>query len=66
MIYNAPGDPRFKEVEETVNFQLRFPSGAIANCTSSYGYYPTSHYPRDRNTGLAGDGSGDRVYRYCA
>jgi predicted dehydrogenase len=44
MIYNAPGDPRFKEVEETVNFQLRFPSGAIANCTSSYGYYPTSHY----------------------
>jgi predicted dehydrogenase len=44
MIYNAPGDPRFKEVEETVNFQLRFPSGAIANCTSSYGYYPTSHF----------------------
>lgn len=44
MIYNAPGDPRFKEVEETINFQLRFPSGAIANCTSSYGYYPTSRY----------------------
>jgi predicted dehydrogenase len=44
MIYTAPGDPRFKEVEETVNFQLRFPSGTIANCTSSYGYYATSHY----------------------
>jgi predicted dehydrogenase len=44
MIYSAPGDPRFKEVEETVNFQLRFPSGAIANCTSSYGYYQTSHF----------------------
>jgi predicted dehydrogenase len=44
MIYNAPGDPRFKEVEETVNFQLRFPSGVIANCTSSYGYFPQSHY----------------------
>jgi predicted dehydrogenase len=44
MIFNAPGDPRFKEVEETVNFQLRFPSGAIANCTSSYGYFSTSHY----------------------
>jgi predicted dehydrogenase len=44
MIYNVPGDPRFKEVEETVNFQLRFPSGTIANCTSSYGYYPTSHF----------------------
>jgi predicted dehydrogenase len=44
MIYNAPEDPRFKEVEETVNFQLRFPSGTIANCTSSYGYFPQSHY----------------------
>jgi predicted dehydrogenase len=31
-------DPRFKEVEETINFQLRFPSGALAQCTSSYGY----------------------------
>jgi predicted dehydrogenase len=44
MIYNSPGDPRFKEVEETVNFQMRFPSGTIANCTSSYGYFPQSHY----------------------
>jgi predicted dehydrogenase len=44
MIYSSPGDPRFKEVEETVNFQLRFPSGALANCTSSYGYFPQSHY----------------------
>jgi predicted dehydrogenase len=44
MIYNAPGDPRFKEVEETITFQLRFPSGALANCTSSYGYYSTSHF----------------------
>jgi predicted dehydrogenase len=44
MIYTTPNDPRFKEVEENVNFQLRFPSGALANCTSSYGYYPTSRY----------------------
>ena len=29
-------DPRFKEVEDTVNFQLRFPSGVLANCVSSY------------------------------
>jgi predicted dehydrogenase len=29
-------DPRFKEVEATINFQLRFPSGVLANCTSSY------------------------------
>jgi predicted dehydrogenase len=44
MVYSTPNDPRFKEVEQNVIFQLRFPSGAIANCTSSYGYYPTSHY----------------------
>jgi len=30
-------DPRFREVEENELFQLRFPSGVIANCTSSYG-----------------------------
>jgi predicted dehydrogenase len=29
-------DPRFKEVEEHCNFQLRFPSGVLASCTSSY------------------------------
>lgn len=40
----TPGDPRFKEVEETINFQLRFPSGILANCTSSYGYASQSHY----------------------
>jgi predicted dehydrogenase len=37
MAYSTPGDPRFKEVEENINFQLRFPSGVLANCTSSYG-----------------------------
>src|ERR1700682_353464 len=44
MMYSTPGDVRFKEVEETINFQLRFPSGALANCTSSYGYFPQSRY----------------------
>ena len=43
MTYSTPGDPRFKEVEETINFQLRFPSGVLANCTSSYGYSSQSH-----------------------
>lgn len=42
--YTTPGDVRFKEVEETINFQLRFPSGLLANCTSSYGYFPTSRF----------------------
>ena len=36
--YTTPGDPRFSEgVEETITFQLRFPSGLLANCVSSYG-----------------------------
>jgi predicted dehydrogenase len=44
MMYTTPGDPRFKEVEETINFQLRFPSGVLANCTSSYGCAYRSHF----------------------
>ncbi len=30
------GDPRFKEVEATCNFSLRFPSGLVAACNSGY------------------------------
>jgi predicted dehydrogenase len=44
MNYTTPGDERFKEVEEATNFQLRFPSGALANCTSSYGYSGQNRY----------------------
>ena len=29
-------DPRFKNVEDRIDFQLKFPSGLIANCVSSY------------------------------
>jgi predicted dehydrogenase len=51
MIRSTPDDPRFKEVEEHVVFQLRFPSGILANCSSSYGYFQQSHY---RVMGTAG------------
>ena len=44
MMYSTPGDARFKEVEETINFQLRFPSGVLANCTSSYGCSGQNRY----------------------
>jgi predicted dehydrogenase len=44
MTYTTPGDVRFKEVEETINFQLRFPSGVLASCTSSYGYAGQNKY----------------------
>jgi predicted dehydrogenase len=51
MLYSTPGDPRFKEVEETINFQLRFPSGVLANCTSSYGYSGQNRYRVVTNKG---------------
>ena len=44
MMYTTPNDPRFKEVEEHITFQLRFPSGILANCSSSYGYFHQSHF----------------------
>ena len=36
--YSTPGDPRFKEVEETISFELRFASGIVASCLSTYGF----------------------------
>lgn len=35
-IYSPPGDERFAEVEDFCAVQARFPSGAIANLSSSY------------------------------
>ena len=35
-IASPKDDPRFREVEDRVAFQLRFPSGALANLSSSY------------------------------
>jgi glucose-fructose oxidoreductase len=43
MEYTTPNDPRFREVEETITFGLRFPSGVLANCVSSYGA-PFNHF----------------------
>ncbi|PZP46186.1 MAG: gfo/Idh/MocA family oxidoreductase [Azospirillum brasilense] len=37
--YSPPGDERWKEVEESMSFGLRFPSGVMANCLSSYGAF---------------------------
>jgi predicted dehydrogenase len=44
MSFTDRNDPRFKEVESNVIFQLRFPSGVIANGSSSYSYFHQSHY----------------------
>lgn len=42
--YNDPADERFKEVEQSIAFQLLFPSGCIANCTSSFGTARVNRY----------------------
>jgi predicted dehydrogenase len=36
-VHSPAGDPRYADVEETVNFMLRFPSGLVAQCMASYG-----------------------------
>ena len=43
-------NPRFKEVEDIINFQLLFPSGATAQCGSAY----TANFNRYRITGPKG------------
>lgn len=37
--FSPPGDPRWREVEESMSFTLRFPSGLLAQAQSSYGAY---------------------------
>lgn len=44
-------DEEFDEVEEHVSFELTFPQGAVAACTSSYRAHPDSHL---RITGTEG------------
>ena len=39
--YQPKDDPRFREVEESCTFMLRFPSGLIATCNSGYGAHRT-------------------------
>lgn len=43
-------DPRFATVEDRIDWQMRFPSGAIANCVSSY----SSNHNDFRVTGTKG------------
>jgi predicted dehydrogenase len=41
-IHSTEGDPRFREVEESVAWIMRFPSGAMANLSTSYGIHRAS------------------------
>jgi predicted dehydrogenase len=42
--YTTPDDPRFKEVEESILWQLKFPGGVLANCSTSYNYSSQNRY----------------------
>jgi len=40
-IYTTPGDPRFKDVEESVYWTMLFPSGVMATLSTSYAMHNT-------------------------
>jgi predicted dehydrogenase len=59
--YSTPGNPLFTEVEELVSWQMRFPSGVIANCVTDYNVHEKRTY-----TVLCDKGwlSMDKAYAY--
>jgi predicted dehydrogenase len=42
--WSTPGDPRFREVEESCQFILRFPSGFMASCSTSYAAHKSQFF----------------------
>ena len=42
--YSTPGNPLFKEVEELVSWQMRFPTGVIAGCATDYDVHESRRY----------------------
>lgn len=42
--YTTPGNPLFTEVEEMISWQMRFPSGVIASCSTNYNVHESRHY----------------------
>ena len=50
-IHSTPNDPRFKEVEEQVNWLMKFPSGVQASCATSYGHHDDKSYRVLADTG---------------
>lgn len=52
--YSTPGDPRFTEVEENVIWQMRFPSGVLANLMCGYDVHESRRYRVHGVTGWFG------------
>ena len=51
--YSTSNDPRFKEIEENMLFQMRFPSGALVNSSTGYDYHDSKRYRAAMQTGWA-------------
>lgn len=43
-VFSTSGDARFREIEESVSFTLRFPSGVLARCMTGYGAFNNKIY----------------------
>ena len=53
-LYSTPGDLRFREVEESMTWQMRFPSGILSNNATSYGFHETRRYRVNAGSGWFG------------
>ncbi|RYG04596.1 MAG: Gfo/Idh/MocA family oxidoreductase [Chitinophagaceae bacterium] len=42
--FSTPGNPLFTEVEEIMSWQMKFPSGIIANCSTNYFVHESRRY----------------------
>ncbi|GAB3826358.1 Gfo/Idh/MocA family protein [Hymenobacter jeollabukensis] len=42
--YSTPGNPLFKEVEEMMSWQMRFPDGVVVNCITDYNTHDSRFY----------------------
>ena len=51
MMYSTPGDPRFREVEENMVWQMRFPGGALTSHMSGYDAHESRRYRVHAPTG---------------
>ena len=51
--FQPADDPRFKEVEATCNFTLRYPSGLVASCSSGYSAHRSSFARMEGSEGWA-------------
>lgn len=60
-IFTTPGDIRFREVEESAHFILRFPSGFTATCSCSYSSHDSKFL---RLQGATGWAEMDPAYEY--